>query len=53
VGTDLELNERRDCRQAAEALLAAMDDGHFDLDLEAVDRLNWPQRAPTAPTAYR
>lgn len=32
--------EARTARTAAETLLNAMDDGHFDLDLAAIDRLN-------------
>jgi hypothetical protein len=32
----------RDRRAAAEALLAALDGGDFDLDLAAIDRLNGP-----------
>jgi hypothetical protein len=40
----IELKARRDRREAAEALFAAMDRGGFDLDLEAIDRLNSPPR---------
>jgi hypothetical protein len=40
VGASVELQARRDRRGAAEALLAAMDRGELDLDLDAVDRLN-------------
>ncbi len=39
---EVELKARRDRREAAEALFAAMDRGGFDLDLEAIDRLNLP-----------
>lgn len=28
---------------AIEALFATMDSGAFDLDLDAIDRLNWPE----------
>jgi hypothetical protein len=31
-------------RAAAEALFAAMDSGGFDLDLDAIDQLNWSAR---------
>jgi hypothetical protein len=37
---ELQAGDRR--RAAAEALLAAMDAGEFDLDLDAIDRLNEP-----------
>ncbi|MFI4985158.1 MAG: hypothetical protein ACHP93_00560 [Solirubrobacterales bacterium] len=37
---ELQAGDRR--RAAAEALLAAMDTGEFDLDLDAIDRLNEP-----------
>lgn len=39
-GAQAELEAREQRRAAAEALLAAMDDGGFDLDLNAIDRLN-------------
>jgi hypothetical protein len=42
AGADAELQAGRDRRAAAEALFAAMDDGGFDLDLDAIDRLNAP-----------
>ena len=44
-GAEAELEAGRNRRAAAEALFEAMDDGGFDLDLAAVDRLNAP---PTA-----
>ncbi len=42
VGAETELRAGPKRRQMAEALLAAMDSGGFDLDLDAVDRLNSP-----------
>lgn len=42
VGAEAELETRRDRRAAAEGLFNAMAEGHFDLDLAAVDRLNAP-----------
>lgn len=39
-GARSELNGRNQRRAAGEALLSAMDDGQFDLDLDAIDRLN-------------
>jgi hypothetical protein len=45
VGAETELQAGSERRQAAEALLAAMDGGHFDLDLDAIDRLNPPDTA--------
>ena len=39
-GAQAALEAREQRRAAAEALLAAMDAGGFDLDLDAVDRLN-------------
>jgi len=42
VGAETELRAGPERRQSAEALLAAMDGGLFDLDLDAVDRLNAP-----------
>jgi hypothetical protein len=44
-GAELELEAGRNRGIAAEALFEAMDEGLFDLDLAAVDRLNAP---PTA-----
>ena len=41
-GVEAELEAGRNRRAAAEALLAAMDSAEFDLDLDAVDRLNAP-----------
>ena len=40
--TQAELEAGRNRRTAAEALFEAMDEGHFDLDLAAIDRLNEP-----------
>jgi hypothetical protein len=39
-GAQAELDARDQRRAAAEALLSTMDDGGFDLDLDAIDRLN-------------
>jgi hypothetical protein len=39
-GAQAELDARDQRRAAAEALLLTMDDGGFDLDLDAIDRLN-------------
>jgi hypothetical protein len=39
-GAEAELEAGRNRRVAAEALFAAMDSAEFDLDLDAVDRLN-------------
>jgi hypothetical protein len=39
-GAQAELDAREQRRAAGEALLSAMDDGGFDLDLGAIDRLN-------------
>ena len=44
-GAEAELKAGRNRRAATAALLDAMDDEQFDLDLPAVDRLNAP---PTA-----
>lgn len=41
-GAEAELRAGRNRREAAESLFAAMDSGGFDLDLEAIDRLNAP-----------
>jgi hypothetical protein len=41
-GAEAELRAGEGRREAGEALLAAMDDGGFDLDLAAIDRLNGP-----------
>ena len=45
-GAQAELEARHGRRAAAEALMALMDRGGFDLDLDAIDRLNEPTRAP-------
>jgi hypothetical protein len=45
-GARAELDARRGRRAAAEALLAAMDRGAFELDLDAIDRLNEPADSP-------
>lgn len=45
VGAQAELQAGPERREAAEALLAAMDGRQFDLDLDAVDRLNMPHDA--------
>jgi hypothetical protein len=42
AGADVELRAARERRAAAEALFALMDNGGFDLDLDAIDRLNSP-----------
>jgi hypothetical protein len=39
---EAELETRGNRRTAAEALFEAMDEGHLDLDLAAIDRLNEP-----------
>ncbi len=44
-GAEAELMAGRDRREAVKALFEAMDAGGFDLDLEAVDRLNAPLRS--------
>jgi hypothetical protein len=41
-GANAELEARIERRRAAEALLELMDRGGFDLDLDAIDRLNAP-----------
>lgn len=40
VAADSDLEAARNRQVAAESLFEAMDDGRFDLDLAAVDRLN-------------
>jgi chitinase len=42
AGASVELRAGRERRAAAEALFALMDSGGFDLDLDAIDRLNSP-----------
>jgi hypothetical protein len=42
VVAEAELEAGRNRRTAAVALFEAMDDGHFDLDPAAIDRLNEP-----------
>lgn len=42
VGAQTELQAGPERRRAAEALFSAMDGGGFDLDLDAIDRLNMP-----------
>lgn len=44
-GAESELQAARNRRAAAEALFEAMDEGMFDLDLAAIDRLNAPPAA--------
>jgi hypothetical protein len=44
-GAEAELEAGRNRRAAAEALFETMDSDRFDLDLEAVDRLNAPPAA--------
>jgi hypothetical protein len=41
-GANAELAARTERRAAAEALLSLMDSGGFELDLDAIDRLNAP-----------
>jgi len=41
-GANAELASRTGRRAAAEALLSLMDSGGFELDLDAIDRLNAP-----------
>jgi hypothetical protein len=43
-GANAEVEARHLRRHAAEELMALMDRGSFDLDLEAIDRLNAPLR---------
>ncbi len=45
VGAQCELQAGPERREAVEALIDAMDGGRFDLDLDAVDRLNMPDSA--------
>ncbi len=42
AGAQAQLEGRDERRAAGEALLSAMDAGEFDLDLDAIDRLNGP-----------
>ena len=42
-GANAEVEARHGRREAAEELMAVMDRGGFDLDLEAIDRLNAPR----------
>ncbi|MBV9818067.1 MAG: hypothetical protein JOZ07_06915 [Solirubrobacterales bacterium] len=42
AGAEAQLDSRHHRRAAAEALLAAMDKGLFDLDLDAINALNAP-----------
>lgn len=44
-GAEAELEAGRNRRAAAKALFEAMDSEQFDLDLEAVDRINEPPAA--------
>ncbi|HXE44699.1 MAG TPA: hypothetical protein VN635_05830 [Conexibacter sp.] len=44
-GAEAELRAGRGRRAAAEEFFSAMDEGRFDLDLAAVDRLNGPTNA--------
>ncbi len=46
VGAESELRAGPERRQAAEALVNAMGSGAFDLDLDAIDRLNQPDTEP-------
>jgi hypothetical protein len=41
-GANAEVDARRQRRDAAEELMTLMDRGSFDLDVEAIDRLNEP-----------
>ena len=45
-GANAELASRTERRAAAEELLELMDSGGFDLDLDAIDRLNVPAEQP-------
>lgn len=42
-GAQVELEAGLQRGAAIEALFVAMDSGAFDLDLDAIDRLNWPE----------
>ena len=42
-GAQVELEAGLQRGTAIEELFAAMDGGAFDLDLDAIDRLNWPE----------
>jgi hypothetical protein len=42
-GAQVELEAGLQRGAAIEALFAAMDSGAFDLDLDTIDRLNWPE----------
>ncbi|MGC2373137.1 MAG: hypothetical protein WA484_04600 [Solirubrobacteraceae bacterium] len=42
-GAQVELEAGIQRGAAIEALFAAMDSGAFDLDLDAIDHLNWPE----------
>jgi hypothetical protein len=42
-GAQVELEAGLQRGAAIEGLFAAMDSGAFDLDLDAIDRLNWPE----------
>jgi hypothetical protein len=46
AGASVELRAGPGRREATEALLAAMDGGGFDLDLDAIDHLNAPTDVP-------
>lgn len=50
-GAEAELAAGRARRAATEALFAAMDDGGFDLDLPAIDRVNGVAYSPLGPAA--
>ncbi len=45
LGAQAQLEARDGRRAAAEALFGVMDNGGFDLDLDAIDRLNAPAGA--------
>lgn len=45
AGAQAQLEARDERRAAVEALFGVMDDGGFDLDLDAIDRLNAPADA--------
>jgi hypothetical protein len=44
-GAQKELQAGSDRRASAEGLFAAMESGGFDLDLNAIDQLNWPENS--------